>query len=123
MSTPTLLPDIDSEDDEFYLVKLMDKALDAVVNVYENAGVSLPPRRLWVMAGVAADCEQLTISLIQAYHGTPGEQIGTPTRCDGARTYTIAIKVLRCIPTIEDDGSAPTPNQIQTAAARQAVDM
>lgn len=123
MTTPTLLHDIDSESDAFTLVKLLDNALDNVVSVYELAGVPLPERRYWTMSSTAADCEQVTIALIQAYHGIPNEQIPGPSRCDGPRTYTMALQVLRCVPTQGDDGSPPTSDQIQTASARQAIDM
>jgi hypothetical protein len=123
MTTPTLLPDIDSESNEFTLVRAMDDALDAVVGVYETAGVALPQRKYWTLSNTAADSEQLTISLIQAYHGVPNEQIPGPTRCDGPRTFTMYIQILRCIPVLDDDALAPTGAQIQQASARQAVDM
>lgn len=123
MTTPTLLPDIDSESDEFTLVRAMDDALEAVIGVYATASVSLPARKYWTLSNTAADAEQLTISLIQAYHGIPNEQVPGPTRCDGPRTFTMYVQILRCIPVLDDDASAPTADQIQKASARQAVDM
>lgn len=119
----TLLEDVDSENEHFVLVKALDAALNAVVAVYENAQIPLPERRYWTLSSSAADCEQVVVAITQLYIGTPNEQVPVPTPCDGPRTYTISVQVLRCIPAQGDDGSPPSPEAIMTASAYQAIDM
>lgn len=123
MTIQTLLPDIDSANEAFGLVKAMDDALNAVITVYEDASIPLPARRYWTLSTSAGDNEQVVIALTQMYIGTPNEQIPVPSRCDGPRTYTMTVQVLRCIPTSDDSGNPPTPEAIRKASAYQAIDM
>lgn len=106
------------------LARMMDAVLEAVVNVYDQAGVDLPERRYWTLGETVADCEQLTLFVNQIYVGPPGDEAGAPQRCDGPRSANINVQVLRCIPTVSARGTrAPTAEQIQEGSRPLAHDM
>jgi hypothetical protein len=123
MSATTLLPDVDSTNENFALVELFDDVLQAVVNIYENAEIPLPERRYWRMGQPVHDCEQVVVALTQAYHGIPNAQVVEPTRCDGPRSVVYDVHITRCIPVIQDGGTPPTAEEMQQAAARQVLDV
>lgn len=105
------------------LVRMLDKLLVDLVAGFENYGITLPGRRYWTLGTPAADCEQVVISLVQTYIGPPGDEATSPQRCDAARSATVTIQVIRCVPVISPRGAAPTPDQIQTASEALAVDL
>lgn len=80
------------------LSEMLFTALDSVESTFDQAHVDLPERRYIAWGGVAVDCEQLTVSLIQAYPGVPGGSPDQPVRCEGPRTAVIAVQLMRCAP-------------------------
>lgn len=105
------------------LVRMLDGTLTRVVGVFEQAGITLPTRRYWSLGQPAWDCEQVVVSLVQAYIGPPGDEASTPQRCDGVKSAAISVQVVRCIPTVGPSrGKPPTDLQLQEAAEQLAID-
>jgi hypothetical protein len=67
-------------EDALSLKVFLDKVLEKTIKVFEENNVPLPSRRFWTVGEPAIDCEQLVVSFMQMYLGTPGDQAGTP-RC------------------------------------------
>lgn len=104
------------------LALLMQDVLRAVESTYASANVPLPERRYWLMEAPAVDCEQVTVSFIQAYIGPPGDQASLPQPCDAIKTAVLQIQVHRCIPTANAKGKTPSPEAIIVASERLAID-
>jgi hypothetical protein len=104
------------------LALFMQEVLHRVENAYHYYGMPLPGRRYWTLATPAVDCEQLVVSLIQMYIGTPGDEANEPRRCNDPRTATLNISVSRAVPVVGDSGNAPRGEDIQTASVVGAYD-
>lgn len=115
--------DISGVSSEALNLKLMlDRALEKVEAVFQSYGVPLPERRYWTIGAPAIDCEQLVVSFVQAYLGTPGDEAATPQRCHMPRSAVISISVAREIPTVGQNGRPPTGTTIEQASYISAVD-
>lgn len=101
---------------------MLDRALEKVETVFQSYNVPLPERRYWTIGAPAIDCEQLVVSFVQAYLGTPGDEASTPQRCHMPRSAVISISVAREIPTVGQGGRAPTGTTIEQASYISAVD-
>lgn len=73
--------------------------LEAGRDTLEHCGREYPERHYVTVGVPAVDCQQFTVSLIQAYTGTPGDQSGMPTACDGPASAIFNVQLVRCIPT------------------------
>jgi hypothetical protein len=120
MSTPIV--ETNAYEDSRALVNLLDHVLEVITSRYEQAGVDLPERRYWTLGTPAADCEQLVVSLSLLFIGGPGDQATSPVMCESPRSTTLAIQVLRCIPTAGQRGNAPSAEKIQAASELMAMD-
>lgn len=100
----------------------MQEILDRVVNIYNSYNMPVPERRYWTMADPVVDCEQLVVSFIQAYIGSPGDEVTEPSRCNDPRSATVHISVSRKVPVAGPQGQAPSPEFIQQASRVQAYD-
>lgn len=109
-------------DDAKNLATFLQDVLDRVVTVYDSYSMPLPTRRYYTMASPVVDCEQVCVSFIQMYLGTPGDEATEPRRCHDPRTATIAIQVARAVPIAQQNGQAPTADSIQQAAEVSALD-
>lgn len=120
----SILPSSELEQaDPYSLVKLLDTVLERIIATYEQAGIDLPARRYWTLETPAADCEQLVVSFVQLYNGSPGQEASDPTYCHSPRSATLVIQILRTIPTVGARGkSIPTAANIQAASRAMAVD-
>lgn len=101
---------------------MMQGVLDRVESVFQSYNINLPSRRYWTMGQPAIDCEQLVVSFLQMYLGTPGAQVGEPQRCHVPRSATLNITISRQIPTVGSNGRAPSPERIQHASEVLAYD-
>ena len=101
---------------------LAQQLLDTVVGLYAQANVPLPQRQYWMTGRPAEDCEQVVVSLIQVYLGTPGDQAVTPRKCSDPRSAVFNISITRAVPVAQQNGSPPTPASIQAASEWGAVD-
>lgn len=108
---------------------VMDSIMNAVEEVFDGYGIDLPTLRYLTFAQPAHDCEQVTVTMIQAYLGTPGEQAENPQPCAGPRTGVFQVEIVRCI----DDGvvqnlrqkagsTAPDPDKISEYARLRTRD-
>ncbi len=104
------------------LANLMQDVLNRVINVYQSYDMPLPARRYWNIATPVVDCEQLVVSLIQMYVGTPGDEATEPRRCTDPRSVTLNISVSREVPIVQQNGQPPLADDIQAAAVVAAYD-
>lgn len=120
MALPINIADISS--DAFNLRDMMDGVLERVQTVFQSYNVPLPSRQYWTMGQPAIDCEQLVVSFSQMYLGAPGDQATAPQRCHVPRTATINILLTRQVPTVSQNGKAPSGDKIEFASYISAVD-
>jgi len=110
------------EPDALSLKNMMDGLLERVCSVFTSYGVPLPARCYWTMGQPAIDCEQLVISFVQMYIGTPGDQAATPQRCNTPRTAVVTITIAREVPTVGQNGRPPSGEKIEQGSYISAVD-
>lgn len=116
-------------DPKYSIVELLEKIMNTVETIFEQASVALPTRR-YLYAGdrgeTAHDCEQVTVSMAQVYSGPPGVQAALPSRCNDPRTAVIFVEIVRCIPdkliTRGSAARAPLAEDLTMSAKAQAVD-
>lgn len=101
---------------------MMQGVLDRVEAVFQSYNINLPHRRYWTMGQPAIDCEQLVVSFVQMYLGTPGAQVGEPQRCHVPRSATLNIQIARATPIVGSNGRPPSPEKIQVASEIIAYD-
>lgn len=100
----------------------LEYVLEVVVDTFQRAGVALPERQYITAAQAAHDCEQVTASFEQLYIGGPGDQAQLPQRCDAPRTASVLVEIVRCIPTVNNRGVAPTTEALTASAGQQMID-
>jgi hypothetical protein len=79
---------------------LMGSILNAVEEVFALYDIDLPTLKYLTFAQPSHDCEQVTVTMIQAYIGPAGEQADNPQPCTNPRTGVFQVEIVRCI----DDG-------------------
>jgi len=104
------------------LKNMMDGVLERVVSVFHSYNVPLPSRQYWTMGNPAVDCEQLVVSFIQMYLGTPGDQASQPQRCNMPKSAVLQISLARPIPTVGQNGRPPADEKIMEGSYISAVD-
>jgi hypothetical protein len=109
-------------EDATNLRDMMNGVLERVENIFQSYNVSLPDKRYWMMGQPAIDCEQLVVSFIQMYLGSPGAQVGEPQRCNVPRSATLNISIARATPIVSQNGRPPSPERIKAASEILAVD-
>lgn len=105
-----------------HLNNFLDKVLARIEEVYDEYNVPLPSRRYWTIGEPAIDCEQLVLSFIQIYLGTPGDQASTPQRCTAPRSAVLTLSVSREVPTVGTSGKGPSADKIEDASRIAVVD-
>lgn len=111
-----------ASDDAKNLANFLQEVLNRVISVYESYSMPLPTRRYFTMASPVVDCEQVCVSFIQMYLGTPGDEATEPRRCHDPRTATISVQIARAVPITQNNGQAPRADDIQDAAYVSALD-
>lgn len=91
---------------------VMGNIMKAVEEKFELYGIELPELRYLTMATPVHDCAQVTVTLIQAYVGPPGDQAAGPQPCGGPRTGVFQVEVVRCF----EDGSTTNLKRAQSTA-------
>jgi hypothetical protein len=109
-------------DDALNLKNMLDKVLEKVISTFISYNVPLPTRQYWTLGVPVIDCDQLVISFIQMYLGTPGDQANQPQRCDVPRSAVLSVSLARAIPVVGQNGRAPSAEAIQRGAEISAVD-
>ena len=117
------LTDVSGVNDEAKnLADFLQEVLNRVIAVYGSYNMPLPTRRYFTMASPVVDCEQICVSFIQMYVGTPGDEATEPRRCHDPRTATIAIQVARAVPITQQNGAPPRADDIQASSYVSALD-
>ena len=109
-------------EDATNLRDMMQGVLERVETIFQSYNVNLPARRYWTMGQPAIDCEQLVVSFVQMYLGSPGAQVGEPQRCHVPRSATLNIQIARQTPIVGQNGRPPSPQSIQIASETLAYD-
>ena len=109
-------------EDATNLRDMMNGVLERVESIFQSYNVSLPEKKYWMMGQPAIDCEQLVVSFIQMYLGSPGAQVGEPQRCNVPRSATLNISIARATPIVSQNGRPPSPERIKAASEILAVD-
>lgn len=104
------------------VANMLQEVLNRVITTYDSYNMPLPARRYWTMSTPAVDCEQLVVSLIQMYIGSPGDEATQPRRCNDPRSATINITIARSVPVVQQSGQPPLADTIQSAATVGAYD-
>ena len=60
--------------DALHLKNMLDGIMSRVEAVYQSYNVPLPNRRYWMMGQPAVDCEQVVVSFMQMYLGSPSAE-------------------------------------------------
>jgi hypothetical protein len=108
---------------DFVLPAWLDTAFGDVLHHYQfEAQVPLPLRQYWTIGSTAHDCEQIVLAVQQMFLGTADNPLGT-TQCNGPRSITFTIEVVRCVPTVSNRGQAPTGEAIEVSSVNPVVDM
>ncbi len=109
-------------EDATNLRDMLDGVLERVEAVFQSYNVNLPARRYWTMGQPVVDCEQLVVSFLQMYLGSPGAQAGEPQRCHVPRSATMTISIARATPIVSQNGRPPAPEKIKAASEILALD-
>ena len=104
------------------LTAMLDGVLERVETVFQSYNVPLPNRRYWMIGTPALDCDQVVVSFIQMYLGSPGAEVSQPQRCNVPRSATIMIQISRPVPTVGPNGRPPSPEKIQQNSALSTTD-
>lgn len=105
-----------------HLANMLQTVLNRVINVYDSYSMPLPSRRYYTLGVPVVDCEQVVVSLIQMYVGSPGDEATEPRRCNDPRSAVLNISVSRAVPISQPNGSAPLADDIQDANQVMAYD-
>lgn len=109
-------------EDAKHLADFLQAVLDKVVSNYTSYNMPLPTRAYWTMGQPAVDCEQLVVSFVQMYLGTPGDEATEPRRCNDPRSAVINISVSREVPVVGTNGRPPSAGTIEYGATASAYD-
>ncbi len=90
----------------------MQHVLDKIVDVFEQADVSLPDRRFLHVGATAHDCSQVSVSFMQMYAGMPGGRVNEPQKCNAPRTAVLTIQIVRKIAMPEGRATPPTADNL-----------
>lgn len=108
--------------DAKHLANMLQEVLNRIINIYDSYSMPLPTRRYYTFGVPVVDCEQVVVSLIQMYVGTPGDEATEPRRCTDPRSAVLNISVSRAVPIAQPNGSAPSADDIQDANQVMAYD-
>lgn len=109
-------------DDAKNLANMLQGVLDRVITAYDSYDMPLPGRRYYTFGVPTVECEQVVVSFIQMYLGTPGDEATQPRRCHDPRSATLNISISRAVPTTQANGNAPLADDIQDANRVAALD-
>lgn len=90
--------------------------LQRVEQIYEEIGVDLPDKRVWLLGQPIVDCAQLAVSLSSLAEGQPEANAQVSRPCTVPINATFQVSVFRCVPTEGVRGSLPSSEAIGMAA-------
>lgn len=105
---------------------LLDSVVARVEDVFDDytPAIVLPARRYVHAGDVAFDCEQVVVTVPEAglTHAFPGEAAAILV-CSPPRHVALEVWVVRCVPTLKDNGDPPSTVELDAAAYLTLVDM
>jgi hypothetical protein len=101
---------------------MMAGVLERVQTVFQSYNVNLPSRQYWTVGTPVIDCEQVVVSFIQMYLGSPGDEAQQPQRCNVPRSAVLAVSIARQIPVVGMNGRPPSPKTIELASESATID-
>jgi hypothetical protein len=104
------------------LAVFLDAVLTQVVASYASYTMPLPLRRYYTLGQPVVDCEQVVVSFVQMYVGSPGDEATQPRRCSDPRSATINVSVSRAVPVVGQNGRPPSAETIENASEIAAYD-
>lgn len=109
------------------LFDVADSIRSAVVDYYTAHGdaPALPSDRLIAnsaFAQHALDCEQFVIA-VDDFGSDPGAIVAADGRSFGSFGATLTVAVVRCVPTLADNGDPPALADVEASAARILADL
>lgn len=110
-----------AEFEQVAVLEFMDLLLEVVVEEFQALGITLPARRYVTHGQTAADCDQLTVSLIQLYRGEPAAPADEPTSCNSRTSAVIEVELLRKVPNVGDTRTGVVQRDALDAAGRQHI--
>ena len=109
-------------EDALNLTSMLSGIVERVESVFSSYSVTLPNRRYWTMGQPVVDCDQLVVSFVQMYLGTPGQELSLPQKCNVPRSATVLISIARQVPVVGANGRPPTAEKIEASSAQTAID-
>lgn len=109
-------------EDATHLRDMMQGIIERIQRVFQSYNVNLPNRCYWTFGQPVIDCEQVVVSFIQMYLGSPGDEAAQPQRCNVPRSAVISIQIARPVPIVGQNGRPPSPEKIEEAASYSAID-
>jgi hypothetical protein len=117
------LPDLSNvSDDAKALAEFMQEVLEKTESAFLSYNLPLPTRRYWTFGQPPVDCEQLVVSFIQMYLGSPGDEVTQPRRCRDPRSAVINVSVSRQVPVVGQSGRPPADDDITLGSLASAYD-
>lgn len=103
--------------------------LAQIRTTFNDHGIVLPDKQFFDTGPREAphDCEQLSIAFEQMYNGSPGVPDQIPTPCNGPRTGTYVVELVRCTPVMGKSArgaplTPPDEAKLNAAAKQQWID-
>lgn len=110
----------------FDLYDFANKFLGLVEDQLTSMGVSIPDRVYVAPAlDIAFDCEQLTVHLARIISNFQGGDTPYPvvTHAKQRKSAELFVTLVRCVPTMNDDGTPPSVGDLQASAEVLVNDM
>lgn len=104
------------------LANFMQEILNKVIESFDSYSMPTPTRRYYTFGSPAIDSEQVVVSLLQMYIGSPGDEATQPRRSDDPRSGTFLITIAREVPISQSNGNPPKADEIQKATEVSALD-
>lgn len=104
------------------LVRIGHALRDRVVAIYEQAGIDLPERRVWVIGEGVFDCEQLIVAFTGLSEGLINAENPQRSPCEVFVNATFKITVVRCVPTADARGNSPLVADMDAATDLSVID-
>jgi hypothetical protein len=120
VSTPINKASVSS--DAKNLAVFLQAVLDQVFSSYASYNMHLPSRRYYTLGQPAVDCEQVVVSFVQMYVGSPGDEATEPRRCNDPRSATLNVSISRDVPVVGQNGRPPSAENIESFAEISAYD-
>jgi len=101
------------------------KMLDYVVQAATESMAPIPARQYVTVGQAVEECEQVVSTLFFARTGAPDSLSPGPTsyiNCPPLWREIVDVSIHRCVPVMDDNGTAPTPEALETAAKVEAMD-